>query len=242
MTKASQRLTVRDITVQVTRKNIKHLHLSVNPPQGSVRVSAPKRLSDESIRLAVIERWSWIRKQQAQFDQQPRQSQREMVSGESHYFRGKRYRLKVVYEDIPPVVRIARQDWLELQVRPDSDRDKREAVLQGWYRQQLRETIPALIAKYETLLGVEVAEFGIKRMKTRWGTCNIGARRIWLNLELAKKPIECLEYVVVHEMVHLLERYHNDHFKSLMDKFYPQWRSCQDMLNRQPLGHETWTK
>lgn len=241
MTKSSQQLTVRDLTVQVTRKNIKHLHLSVNPPQGDVRVSAPKRLTDESIRLAVIERWSWIRKQQAGFDQQSRQSQREMVSGESHYFRGKRYRLKVVYEDVPPVVRVASQDWLELQVRPGSDRAKREAVLQGWYRQQLREAIPGLIAKYEALMGVEVAEFGIKRMKTRWGTCNIGARRIWLNLELAKKPRECLEYVVVHEMVHLLERYHNDRFKSLMDTFYPQWRSCQDVLNREPLRHEAWS-
>lgn len=226
--------------VEVVRKNIKNLHLSVYPPHGRVRVSAPLRTTDDAIRLAIIEHLGWIHRQQARFEAQERQSERQMVTGESHYVQGRRYRLKVIEHDGPSAVRLPNTRTLELWVRPGTDRPRREAVLNQWYRQRLREQLPALIARWEPVIGVRVAEWGIKKMKTRWGTCNIAARRIWINLELAKKPPACLEYIVVHEMVHLLERHHNEQFKAYMDRFLPHWKSYRDMLNQLPLAHEEW--
>lgn len=231
---------VADIPVEIVRKPIKHLHLGVYPPHGHVRVSVPLRVDDDAIRLAVITRLRWIRQQQAQFAQQARQDQRAMVSGESHYVEGQRYRLNVVEQHGPPHVRRLNNQYLELQVRPGHTRIQREAVLHQWYRQQLRSQIPALIAKWEPLIGVAVAAWGIKRMKTRWGTCNTAARRIWLNLELAKKPLPCLEYVVVHEMVHLLERHHNTRFQAHLDRLLPHWRFYRAILNQEPLANEQW--
>ncbi|RMD66223.1 M48 family peptidase [Candidatus Parcubacteria bacterium] len=233
-------LEIEGLRVEVRRKPIKNLHLSVYPPDGQVRVSAPEYLGDEAIRLAVIDKLGWIRRQQAKFQAQPRQSRREMVSGESHYFQGRRYLLEVIEADAPPVVQVNHRK-LVLRVRPGTDRDKREAILYRWYRRQLKAQIPPLIAKWEPVIGVQVAEWGVKRMKTRWGTCNIEARRIWLNLELVKKPPRCLEYVLVHEMVHLLERHHNERFRALMSRFLPQWRFYRDELNSEPLAHENWT-
>jgi hypothetical protein len=232
---------VQGIPVEVVRKDIKNLHLGVYPPHGRVRVAAPLRLDDEAVRLAVISRLAWIRRQQKGFDQQDRQSEREMVTGESHYVQGRRYRLDVIERDGPPAVRLRNNTILELRVRPGASREQREAVLHRWYRRRLREQIPPLIAKWEPEIGVTVADWGIKKMKTRWGTCTIKARRIWLNLELAKKPAACLEYILVHEMVHLLERHHNDRFRNLMDKLMPQWRLHREELNRWPLAHEDWT-
>jgi predicted metal-dependent hydrolase len=226
--------------VEIVRKDIKNLHLGVYPPSGRVRVAAPLRLGDEAIRLAVISRLGWIRRQQKSFTVQERQSQREMVSGESHYFQGRRYRLAVAEHGGAAAVRFRNNSTLELLVRPGTDRNGREAVLNRWYRQWLREQIPVLIAKWEPKIDVSAAEWGIKRMKTRWGTCNPDARRIWLNLELAKKPASCLEYILVHEMVHLLERHHNERFKGLMDRLMPQWRTYRQELNRAPLVHEDW--
>lgn len=226
--------------VEIVRKDIKNLHLGVYPPHGRVRVAAPSRLDDEAIRLAIISRLSWIKKKQRGFEKQKRQSLREMVTGESHYFRGHRYRLHVIENDIPPSVRISDNSTIELQVRPSHDRDKREAVLYDWYRHRLHDQIPPLLAKWEREISVEVAEARIKRMKTLWGSCNPQARRIWLNLELAKKPSECLEYILVHEMVHLHERVHNDRFLALMNRHMPQWRLYRDELNRAPLAHEEW--
>jgi predicted metal-dependent hydrolase len=231
---------VRDLQIEVVRKEIKNLHLAVYPPDGRVRIAVPLRLDDEAVRLAVISRLGWIRRQQKSFAGQERQSKREMVTGESHYFQGRRYLLDVIEQDGPAWVRLANNQTLELRVRSGMDRDQREAVLHRWYRHRLREQTPLLIAKWKSLIGVEVAEWGIRRMRTRWGSCNIPARRIWLNLELAKKPASCLEYIVVHEMVHLLERRHNDRFKALMDEFLPQWRLHRDELNRAPLGHADW--
>lgn len=239
-TEQHQILEINDMQVDVFRKSIKNLHLSVYPPDGKVRVSAPLSLDDEAIRLAIISRLGWIRRQQARFAQQDRQSARDMVTGESHYVQGHRYRLDVIEHQGAPAVTIRNNTTLELRVRPGSDQQKREAVLAQWYRQQLRAHIPELIAKWEPIMGVEVAEWGIKKMKTRWGTCNIAARRIWVNLELAKKPVACLEYIVVHEMVHLLERHHNDQFKAYMDQFLPQWRLHRDTLNHYPLAYEDW--
>lgn len=226
--------------MEVVRKDIKNLHVGVYPPSGRVRVAAPLRLNDEAVRLAVISRLGWIRRRQAEFEQQDRQSQRELVTGESHYFQGRRYRLDVIEHDGPAKVILASNATMILEVRPGTPRDKREAVLQRWYRQTLREQIPALLAKWGSKAPVAVREVRIKRMKTRWGSCNARARRIWLNLELAKKPPPCLEYVFVHEMVHLVERYHNEDFLRLMDALMPQWRVHRDELNRAPLAHEDW--
>lgn len=226
--------------MEVVRKDIKNLHLGVYPPNGRVRVAVPFRLDDEAVRLAVVSRLGWIRKQQRRFGEQERQSPREMVTGETHFLLGRRYRLDVIEQDGAASVRLRNNTILELRVRPGSHREKRQAVLHGWYRRQLKERIPELIKVWEPVIGVDVADWRIRRMRTRWGSCTVEARRIWLNLELAKKPTVCLEYILVHEMVHLLERRHNDRFRELMDRLMPQWRLYRDELNRAPLAHEDW--
>lgn len=231
---------VNGLAVEVVRKNIKNAHLAVYPPNGRVRVAVPTLLDDEAVRLLVITRLGWIKRQQAKFASQPRQTEREYVSGESHYFLGYRYLLNVEYKDSPPKVSIRNKTTIDLIVRPNSDPETRERILNAWYRRELKAIIPAIIAKWEGIIGVQIAEWGIKQMKTKWGTCNISARRIWLNLELVKKPIHCIEYVIVHELVHLLERHHNDRFTGFMDKFLPNWRFLRDELNAQPLAHEDW--
>lgn len=233
-------ITAGDLVVDVVRKDIKNLHLAVYPPDGRVRVAAPLLVDDEAVRLAVISRLTWIRRQQGKFEKQERQSAREFVSGESHYYQGRRYLLNVVYRDSAPAVAVRNNTTLDLSVRPGSDTAQRERVLLAWYRRQLKQLIPPLVAKWEEIIGVEVAEWRVKQMKTRWGACNPDARRIWLNLELIKKPASCLEYIVVHEMVHLLERRHNEQFTAHMDKFLPHWRLLRDELNQAPLGHATW--
>lgn len=241
MTTETHQIKVSGLTVDVVRKDIKNLHLAVYPPAGRVRVAAPLRVSDEAVRLAVISRLSWIKRQRTKFTGQARQSKREYVSGESHYFQGQRYRLNVIYQSGISRVVIRNKSALDLFVRECSDKAQREKVMLAWYRQHLKEQIPELIEKWEPILAVHVADWRVKQMKTKWGTCNIEAGRIWLNLELAKKSTQCLEYIVVHEMVHLLERHHNDHFAELMSKFMPQWRLHREELNRSALGHEEWS-
>lgn len=236
----TRRITVSGIAVEVVRKDIKNLHLGVYPPNGRVRVAAPLVVSDEAVRLAVIDKLTWIRRQKARFADQPRQTEREMVNGESHYFLGRRYRLRVHEHDAPAMVALRGIASLDLFVRPGSSAEQREAVLLRWHREQLKALIPPLLEKWQPVLGVQIAAWGIKKMKTKWGSCNVDARRVWLNLELAKKPPQCLEYIVVHELVHLLERHHNERFTALMDGFLPNWRSSRDSLNRSPLGHESW--
>ena len=231
---------VSGIQVEVVRKAIKNLHLGVYPPEGRVRVATPLRVDDEAVRLAVISKLGWIRRQQARFTEQARQSPREMVSGESHYYLGKRYRLKVIERPGPYKVELKGNSHLNLYVRPGTDTARREKVLNDWYRRELKARVPEMVAKWEPVIGVKVAQWGVKKMKTKWGSCNIGARRLWLNLELAKKPPRCLEYILVHEMVHLLERHHNDRFRGLIDRFLPSWRLRRDELNSSPLGHEDW--
>lgn len=239
MTTRRHHIEVSGVSVEVVRKEIKNLHLGVYPPEGRVRVAVPLKIDDEAVRLAVISKLGWIKRKQKEFAEQPRQSQREMVSGESHYYLGQRYRLNVIEHSGANLVRL-KGKTIDLYVRPNADQARREAVLSQWYRQQIKDLIPELLARWEPVVGVQAAEWGVKKMKTRWGTCNIGARRIWLNLELAKKPIQCLEYILVHELVHLLERRHNDRFRDLMDQFLPQWRLHRDILNKAPLGHEEW--
>lgn len=231
---------IAGLTVDVVRKDIKHFHLGVYPPMGRIRVAAPLRFNDEAVRLAVITRLGWIRRQQKEFEAQIRQSQREMVTGESHYFQGRRYLLDVIEQEGPASLHIVNNTTLELRVRPGTDRDAREAIMQRWYRRELRAQIPKLLEKWEPKIGVHVAEVRIKKMKTRWGTCNSEAHRIWLNLELIKKPSSCLEYVLVHEMLHFFERNHNDRFRELMDSFMPKWKTFREELNRAPLAHEAW--
>lgn len=202
------------------------------------KVAAPLVVNDEAVRLAVIEKLGWIKRQKAGFAEQPRQSQREIVNGESHYFLGQRYRLRVHEHDATARVAVRGVASLDLFVRPGTNPDQREALLLRWHREQLKVLIQPLLEKWQPILGVQVADWGIKKMKTKWGSCNAAARRVWFNLELAKKPVQCLEYIVVHKLVHLLERHHNERFMALMETHIPQWRQHREMLNRTRLGHE----
>lgn len=233
-------MTISGMNIEVVRKRIKNLHVGVYPPNGRIRVAAPVQLSDEAVRLAVVTRIRWIRKQQRRFAEQQRQSEREMVSGESHYFEGRRYRLRVEELAAPPQVVTSSGGILVLRVRPGSDREKREAVLYEWYRSELKERIPGLLAEWEPRLGVQASEVRTRRMRTRWGSCSIEKQRIWLNVELMKKPSSCLEYVLVHELLHLLERNHTAKFSALMGLHLPDWRARRDELNSAPLSHEAW--
>ncbi len=233
---------INGISVEVLRKPIKNLHLAVYPPDGRVRIATPLSLDDEAVRMAVISRLGWIRKQRRKIVVQPRESRREMVIGESHYFFGKRYRLDIVESSGKARVELKGNRRILLYVKPHMNESMREIVLREWYRRELKKTIPQLIEKWEPIIGVKVSEWGIKRMKTKWGSCNIEARRIWLNLELAKKPLNCIEYIIVHEMVHLLQRRHNENFIALMDKFLPNWRYSRELLNKSTLSYEVWKK
>lgn len=228
-------INVSDLSVEVVRKDIKNLHLGVYPPHGHVRVATPLKIDDEAVRLFTIARLPWIRRQQQAFQQQERQSPREYVSGESHYFQGRRYRLRVVEREGKAEVGKRTATRLLLYLPPGSGAAAREALLSGWYREQLKAQLPPLVEKWSTLIGVDAPEWRIRRMKTKWGSCNIQAGRIWLNLELVKKPPHCLEYVVVHEMMHLLERHHNKRFQRLLDQHLPNWRALRDELNTLPV-------
>jgi predicted metal-dependent hydrolase len=241
MSTANGRLTVRGIDIEVVYKDIKNLHIGVYPPAGRVRVAAPKRLDKERIRLAVIQRLSWIKQQQKQLQDAVRQSEREMVTGESHYVWGSRLRLRVVERPGRVHVEVDR-NHLVLYMPEGSDQEARSAALQRWYRSELRRAVPPLISKWEPIIGRTVSQWGIKRMKTKWGSCNRESGHIWINLELAKKHPNCLEYVVVHEMAHLLERNHGEAFSKLMDSLLPDWRSRRDDLNKTPLADEQWTE
>ncbi len=231
---------VSGIQVEVVRKAIKNLHLGVYPPAGRVRVAAPLSVSDEAVRLAVISRLGWIKKHQAKFAEQERQSKREYVSGECHYYLGRRFRLNVASHAGPSQVALRRDNKIDLLLRKGVDNAQRKDVLQSWYHKELRALAAPLIGQWAERMKLPMPEWGIKRMKTKWGSCNITDRRIWLNLELIKKPPPCLEYVIVHELVHFFERYHNKHFMALMDHYMPLWRSHRDELNAAPLDYENW--
>jgi predicted metal-dependent hydrolase len=231
-------LRVSGLRVAVVRKAIKNLYLGVYPPDGHVRVAAPLAVSDAAVRVAVIGKLPWIHRRRAAFARQERESPREMVSGESHDFLGRRYRLVWIETRGRSTVALRGQATMELRTPAAYDVEKRERVLQRWYREQLRELVPPLIDKWEAKLAVQVAEWRIKKMKTRWGSCNPRRRRIWINLELAKKPPECLEYLVVHELAHLRIPDHGDRFRALMDRHIPRWRAIRKTLNAEPLASE----
>lgn len=236
----SQVIVISDIPVEVIRKDIKNLHLGVYPPEGSVRISVPSHITDDNVRLAVVEKLSWIKKQQEEFRKQPRQTEREYVSGESHYVQGKRYLLEVIERQGKHTVELKNNGKMILSVRPNTSKDNKALVINSWYRQQIKRTIPKLLNKWQPIIGKQVDDWRVKKMKTKWGSCNIAAKRIWINLELAKKPPECLEYILVHELVHLYERHHNENFMRLMDKYLPNWRLSRDILKSEPLAHENW--
>jgi len=233
------KLQLGEIAVDVVKKDIRNVHLSVYPPTGKVRISAPLRMDLDTIRLFAIARLGWIRRQQKKVNAQERETPREYLDRESHYLWGKRYLLKLVEKDAAPSVELE-HSHIVLQVRPGSGEEKKQGVLDEWYRGQLKEAVPAVVAKWEPLMGVKVRRFFVQRMKTKWGSCSHAAATIRLNTELAKKPPECLEYVVVHEMAHLLEPTHNSRFTALMDQFVPGWQVRRETLNRLPVRHEHW--
>lgn len=235
----TSQIEVGGIQVDVLFKNIKNIHLSVHPPTGRVRISAPRWVKLDTLRVYAISRIDWIKKHQNRFQAQERETRREYLDRESHYVWGRRYLLKVQEANRPPSVEL-KHNQMTLSVRPGAGLEKREAVMMAWYREQVREAVMPLVAKWEPILGVSVHRTIIRRMRTRWGSCTPTRRTIRLNTELAKKPGECLEYVVVHELVHLIEPSHNARFVSLMDKYMPQWRHFKDELNRAPLGHVEW--
>lgn len=235
----TSRIEFGDISIDVVKKDIKNLHLSVYPPSGRVRIAAPLRMDLDTIRVFVISKLGWIRKQRQKMREQARETPREYLDRESHYLWGKRYLLKVEEKNVRPEV-LLNHATMVLQVRPSTSSERKQAILEGWYREKIREAVPPLIAKWEALMGVKVETIFVRKMKTKWGSCNYRSGGIRLNSELAKKPPECLEYVLVHEMTHLLESTHNSRFIALMDRFMPQWRNYRDELNRAPLGHGEW--
>jgi len=228
-----------EIDVDVVRKEIKNIHLSVYPPMGRVRISAPFRMNLDTIRVYAISRLGWIKKQQQKMRDQERESPRAYLDRESHYVWGKRYLLKVIEKDAAPVVDLKHNKMI-LQIRPGTSDDRKQAIIEEWYREKLKEAVPSLLAKWEPLMGVKVERFFVQRMKTKWGSCNHRSRNIRLNTDLAKKPPECLEYIVVHEMTHLLVPTHNSRFTALMDQFMPKWQFYRDELIRLPVRHEDW--
>jgi predicted metal-dependent hydrolase len=227
------------LKIDVTRKDIKNVHLSVHPPTGRVRIAAPRHLSDDAIRVFVVGKLRWIRLQQGKLREQERETPREYLNRETHYVWGHRCLLSVVERDTPPSV-----EWrprrLTLYVRPGTDTNRRAEALEAWYRGQLRTVAAPLVARLQQRLGVRVTRLFVQRMRTRWGSCNAVARTVRLNTELAKKPAECLEYVLIHEMAHILESTHNARFVALMDQFMPDWPHRRELLNRLPVRHEDW--
>jgi predicted metal-dependent hydrolase len=229
-----------DIAVEVVKKDIKNVHLSVYPPAGRVKISAPLRMKLETIRVYAISELGWIKQQQKKLRGQQRETPREYLDRESHYVWGKRYLLRVVELDTAPRLEL-KHSKLVLTVRPDAGEDKKRAIVDEWYRAQLKNAVPPLIAKWEPIIGVKVQRYFVQKMKTKWGSCNTVSKSIRVNTELAKKPQECLEYIVIHEMVHLHARRHDDHFIGLMDRYFPSWRLVRQELNVAPLSHADWT-
>jgi len=236
-----EQITISNIKIDVVRKDIKNIHLAVYPPTGRVRIAAPLRVNEEAVRLFAISKLGWIKRQQRNFEGQERTSPREYKNRESHYFQGRRYLLNVLEADAPPKVVLRSKTYIDLYVRPGTPTAKRHEIMNEWYRKELKKMIPELIKKWEKRINLKVDEWQVKLMKTKWGSCNIEKSRIWLNLELAKKPIHCLEYIIVHEMLHLLERHHNEKFLSYLDTYLPNWKKIKAELNKLPVSHADWS-
>jgi predicted metal-dependent hydrolase len=228
-----------NITADLVLKDIKNVHLSVLPPIGKVRISAPSHMSLDTIRVFTISKLSWIKKQQRKFQEQERETPREYIDRESHSVWGKRYLLKIIESKIGPRVEL-RRNQICVRANRKLDKEERQKIVESWYREQLKQNAAELIAKWEKVIDVKVSRLFIQKMKTKWGGCNVSAKNIRLNLELTKKPVECLEYVVVHELMHLIEKTHNHKFVAMMDNFLPKWRNCRSILNELPLEIRRW--
>ena len=229
---------VADLDVEIIQKAIKNIHLAVYPPTGRVRLAAPIDVNDETLRLFVLSKLPWIRKQQRKFLVQNRQTPRQYVNRESHFFMGRKYLLRVHESDHPyryPKVVLKTKTYIDLFVRETSTVEQKANLIKEWYRTELKTLLDELVPKWEKILKVKANNINIKSMKTKWGSCNTEKGNILFNLELAKKPIACIEYVVAHEMVHLIERLHNDNFKAHLDKHIPNWKGLKAMLNEMTL-------
>lgn len=227
------------IAAEVTRKRIKHVHLSVYPPAGRIRISAPEHMALDTIRVFAISKLPWIKSQQRKVRAQEREAPRDYIDRESHYLWGKRYLLTVIERDAAPTIDLQHKR-IVLGVRPGTSTERREELLDAWYREQLKTALPSLLQKWETLMHVKASKVFVQRMKTKWGSCNPASHSIRLNTDLAKKPPECLEYIVVHELAHLIEPSHNARFVSVMNLFMPKWQHYRDELNNLPVRHENW--
>lgn len=227
-----------DLALDVILKDIKNVHLSVHPPTGRVTISAPLRMSLNTIRVFAISKLGWIKQQQRKLREQERETPREYLDRESHYVWGRRYLLKVEQDTVDKIE--LKHSKMILHIDSRRDHDAKQAIVARWYRDQIKDAVPDLLAKWQPLLGVKVERVFVQKMKTKWGSCNRSKRSIRLNTDLAKKPRRCLEYIVLHEMVHLIERHHNARFRKYMDQFLPQWHSYQSELNSAPLGHQKW--
>lgn len=236
-----EKIVINNIKIDIVRKNIKNIHLAVYPPTGRIRIAAPLRVNDDSIRLFAISKFSWIRRQQRKFDAQERISPREYKNRESHYFQGKRYLLNIIEVNSPPQVILKNKTYIDLYIRPGTIISKKHEIMNNWYRSQLKKIIPEFIDKWERKINVKVLGWQVRLMKTKWGSCNIKKKRILLNLELSKKPVHCLEYIIVHELLHLLERHHNEKFQILLETYLPNWKKLKNELNRFPINHANWS-
>jgi predicted metal-dependent hydrolase len=232
-----KKITISGVPIDVVRKNIKNMNLSVCPPNGRVRISVPLRIPEDTIRLFAVSKLDWIQKNREKFKNRKRVAPKEFKDRETHYFQGRRYSLLVKETARGGRVEL-NGTCLELYVKPGSGVEYRRRVIQEWRRRELKKTIPEMVAHWEKKMNVRVDFWGVKQMKTKWGSCNILRKRIWLNLELAQKSVQCLEYVLVHEMTHLLERHHNARFKAWMDHYLPDWRPLKDALDKTPIGYE----
>jgi predicted metal-dependent hydrolase len=234
------RIKLGDISIEVVRKTIKNVHLSVLPPSGRVKIAAPERIKLDALRLFAIDKLAWIRREQRKMREQAREAPREYLERESHYVWGRRYLLKVIEREAPPAIEL-KHNKLCLYVRPRTSAVKRHALLEDWYRAQLRRALPTLLSKWQPLIGVKVNQVFVQRMKTKWGGCNAVSENIRLNTDLAKKPPECLEYILVHELTHLIEPTHNERFRRLLEQFMPRAQFYREELNRLPVRHEAWS-
>jgi len=233
-------LQVGGVEAIVLYKPVKNLHLNILPPTGRVRVTAPQNMNDDAIRTFLATRISWIKKMQSKFVRQERQTPREYASGESHYLFGSRYRLEIIEHDSRPKIEIKGKNKIVFYVKPETKTLKREKIMQEWYRDKLREYLDKTLPKWEKKIGTKAKFWGIRRMKTRWGTCNHKDKNVWFNLELAKIPEHCINYVIAHELIHLVEEKHSSRFTKLMDTYLPKWKNTKEELNQLILAHEDW--
>lgn len=234
-------IVISGIRMDLIRKDIRNIHLAVYPPNGRVRIAAPIRTNVNTVKAYVVSKLGWIKKNIRAYKDQERQTSREYIYRESHYFQGYKCLLNIIENDAPPKVVFRNKKNIDLYIKPFTPISKRQKVMNKWYREEIKKLIPEIVENWEKRIGITINEWRVKSMKTKWGSCNIHERRIWINLELAKKPVYLLEYIIVHEMVHLLERKHNEIFLSYMNQYMPDWEKRKKELNKLPLGHAEWS-